>query len=76
LVISIFFLSFTKAKLARKLITAFAMLSSFWLKYFDYILIDKPGTLDAASSYYLIARKSNQVLSDRELISLYNGGWK
>ncbi len=71
-----FFLSFTKAKLARKLITAFAMLSSFWVKYFDYILIDKPGTLDAASSYYLIARKSNQVLSDRELISLYNGGWE
>jgi len=36
-------------------------------------LIDRPGTLDAASSYYLIARKSNQVLSDRELVGLYKG---
>ena len=68
-----FLLSFTQVRIARKLITAFARLSSFWVKYFDYLLIDKAGTLDAASSYYLMARKSKQVLSDRELIRLYKG---
>ncbi len=66
-----FWRSFTRTKLIRKILTAFTMLCSSWLKYFDYILINKPGTLDAASSYYLLARKSNTVLSDRELVELY-----
>ena len=70
-----FLRSFTRAKIMRKLIMAFAMLSSFWLKYFDHILIDKPGALDAAASYYFLGRKSNRVLSDRELIKLYKGGF-
>lgn len=68
-----FLLSFAKAKVARDFINAFARLTSFWLTYFDYYLIDKPGTLDAASSYYFMGRKSHRVLTDRELIKLYKG---
>ena len=63
-----FLLSFVKSKAARALVGAFVRLTSFWLKYIDYYLIDRPGTLDAASAYYFIGRKSNMFLSDRELI--------
>jgi hypothetical protein len=45
----------------------------FWLKYFDYYLINKPGTLDGASGYYFMGRRSDQILADRELIKLYKG---
>jgi hypothetical protein len=65
--------SFVTTKAAQSFTNAFAKLTSFWLKYFDYYLIDKPGVFDAASSYYFFGRKSNQILSDRELIKLYRG---
>ncbi len=66
-----FLLSFVTSRIGRILARVFARLTSFWLKYFDYYLIKKPGTLDAASTYYFMGRKSKQVLSDRELIKLY-----
>lgn len=68
-----FLLSFVKSQAARALLKIFARLTSFWIKYFDYYLIDKPGTFDAALGYYFIGRKSNQVLPNRELIKLYRG---
>ena len=68
-----FLLSFVKSKWARALITLFTCYTAFWLKYFDYFLIDKPGTLDAASGYYLLGRKSQKTLSDKQLINLYRG---
>lgn len=68
-----FLLSFTTSSFLRRLIGAFARLTSFFLTYFDYILIDKPGALDAASGYYFVGKKSTQILSDKELIKLYKG---
>ncbi len=68
-----FLLSFATSSLLRRLIGVFVRLTSFFLTYFDYLLIDKPGTLDAASGYYFIGRKSDQVLSDTNLIKLYKG---
>lgn len=68
-----FILSFVKRNAAKSLVKAFTRLTSFWLKYFDYFLIDKPGTFDAASGYYFIGTKSDRVLSDRELVTLYKG---
>jgi len=68
-----FLLSFTQSKLLRKITMGFAQLTSFFLKYFDYYLINKPGALDAASGYYFMGQKSNVVLSDKELIKLYKG---
>lgn len=52
---------------------AFARFTSFYLKYFDPFLIDRPGALDAASGYYFMGRKAGHVLSDRELVKLYRG---
>lgn len=68
-----FLLSFVKAKPARVLVRGFARLTGFWLKYFDRFLINKPGALDAASGFYFLGRKSDQALSDRKLIQLYQG---
>jgi hypothetical protein len=68
-----FLLSFVKTPAAKNIVKAFTRLTSFWLKYFDYFLIDKPGTFDAASGYYFLGTKSDHVLGDRELIQLYRG---
>jgi SAM-dependent methyltransferase len=68
-----FLLSFTTSCFLRRLIGAFARLTSFFLTYLDYLLIDKPGSLDAASGYYFIGKKSNRVLPDKRLIKLYKG---
>ena len=68
-----FLWSFTTSKNVRLLIDIVVRFTSFFLKYFDYLLIDKPGTLDAASAYYFLGRRSESILSDRELIKLYKG---
>lgn len=66
-----FLLSFATSRTSRALVKVFTRLTSFYLKYFDYYLINKPGTLDAASGYYFLGRKGEQILPDRELIKLY-----
>lgn len=68
-----FLYSFTRSGTLRGLAMAFARFTSFYLKYFDPLLIDRPGTLDAASGYYFMGRKTGRVLSDRDLIQLYRG---
>lgn len=45
----------------------------FWLKYIDYIIHNNKGTYDGASGFYFIGRKSDKVLSDKELIKLFKG---
>ena len=70
-----FLWSFVTSSLARKFVKVFASLTSFWLKYFDYLLIRNPSSLDAASGFYFMGEKSSKTLSDRELIKLYKGGW-
>jgi SAM-dependent methyltransferase len=45
----------------------------FWLKYFDYVLAQRPAGLDAATGTYLLARKSDAVLNDEELLASYRG---
>jgi SAM-dependent methyltransferase len=68
-----FLLSFTSSRRARQIVSAFARFTSFFLKYFDPFLIDKPAALDAASGVYFLGRKSDLVLGDRELIRMYRG---
>lgn len=68
-----FLLSFAKSSRARAFVRIFTSVTSFYLKYFDYYLINKPGALDAASGYYFIGRKTEQILSDKDLVRLYKG---
>lgn len=70
-----FLLSFTRRRLLRKFIIVFASFTSFYLKYFDYWLVKKPGGLDAASGFYFIGVKSNAPLSDKELLKQYRGAF-
>jgi hypothetical protein len=51
----------------------FGSFTSFYLKYFDYLLLDKPGALDASSSCYFMGEKSDKTLSDKDLIKLFRG---
>ncbi|MBE0481782.1 MAG: methyltransferase domain-containing protein [Dehalococcoidia bacterium] len=68
-----FLLSLVKSHTARLLVGAFARLTAFWLKYLDYLLIDRPASLDAASAFYFLGRKDDRILEDRDLIRLYRG---
>lgn len=68
-----FLLSFVRSNGARAAVKAFARLTSFWLRVFDHLILETPGTLDAASGYYFMGRKSEGMLTDRELIRLYRG---
>jgi len=68
-----FIFSFFSSKRLRKLLIPFTNLTSFFWKYFDYFLIDKPGTLDAASGYYFMGKKSDHPVSDKEILKQYRG---
>ncbi len=68
-----FLLSFFQKEAIRKIVKIFARFTSFWLKYLDYFLINQPGAYDSASGYYFLGIRSEQNLSDRELIQQYKG---
>lgn len=68
-----FLLSFARTRPMRAVLRAFAAFTSFFLKYFDAYLIRRPGALDAASGLFFMGRKSDDVLTDRELIGMYRG---
>lgn len=68
-----FLLSFTGGAIGRAIMEVLARLTTFWLKYFDHFLIERPGSFDAASGYYFLGRKTEYVLADKALIGLYRG---
>jgi SAM-dependent methyltransferase/uncharacterized protein YbaR (Trm112 family) len=68
-----FMLSVVKSPWQRDLMKTASGLSFFWLKYFDRFLANTPGGLDAATGTYLLARKSDGIVPDRELITKYRG---
>ena len=45
----------------------------FWIKYFDYILINKPGAYDASSGYFFYGEKADKKIPDDEIIEFYKG---
>jgi len=67
-----FWWSFTTKQSARRVIQFITRWTAFFWKYFDTILISKPATLDAASGYFFMGRKSDIVLSDRDLLKMYD----
>ena len=71
--IEYFLLGFAKSRLARMLIRGLVRVTLFWLKYFDYYLIRKPGVFDAASGYYFMGKKRSGDISSKALVKLYRG---
>ena len=65
--------SFVSSKRARVLTRVFARLTGFWLLFFDRLVIDRPAAIDAASGVFFLGRRSDSVLSDKELIGQYRG---
>jgi SAM-dependent methyltransferase len=68
-----FLRSFATSKMMVRFLSVLAHLTSFFWKYFDYFLIDKPGSYDAAASFYFIGIKNNNPLSDREILMQFKG---
>ncbi len=67
-------MSFGRTPRSIKLMSATARVTGFWLKYFDYILKNSPGSIDAASCTYFLGRKKKKgVVGDREIIEQYRG---
>ena len=66
-------LSFTESRVIRSALKGACRLTLFWLKYLDYYLLRKNASLDAASCYYYLGRKSGDILDDRTLIASYCG---
>ncbi|UUO08992.1 class I SAM-dependent methyltransferase [Blastopirellula sp. J2-11] len=70
-----FMMSFFQSKRLRQAASLAARCSLFWLKYFDYYLVRRKASFDAASAFFFIGRKSESILSDRDLIADYQGGF-
>ena len=68
-----FLVSLAGSGKARTLAALFAAYTSWYLKYMDYFLIDRPAARDAASGCYFIGTRNETPLPDRELLKLYNG---
>ena len=68
-----FLLSFASSSALQLALRAFAHFTSFWLKYFDYLLANTRSGLDGACQLYFLGRKSDETLGDKELLTLYRG---
>jgi SAM-dependent methyltransferase/uncharacterized protein YbaR (Trm112 family) len=68
-----FLLSFPASRMLRSALAAFADVTSFWLTYFDYYLVERPCAIDSASGFFFLGRKAADRLPDRDLLDLYRG---
>jgi len=65
-----FLLSFVKTPTLKRIVTFFSSLAFFWLKFFDYYLVNRPGALDSASGFYFLGEKrSNEVPTRQDLFN-------
>lgn len=71
--IQYFLLSFSRNAKVNGVLRVLSELTTWWLKHVDRFVIDSPGSQDAASGYYFLGRRSEQVLADRELLKLFRG---
>lgn len=71
-----FLMSFCTTRAMRFLTMSLSRLLFFWLKYFDYYLVKKPATNDAAAGFYFLGQKSQKPLEDTTLIQQYQGGFR
>ena len=67
-------LSFFASRPVRLATKACVRLLFFWVKYFDYLLRNKPQAMDGASCTYFLGRRQDTVVPDEEIIDAYVGG--
>jgi SAM-dependent methyltransferase len=67
-----FLRSFARTKRGQMFLASLGRLSSFYLKYFDYLFKNTVAVHDAASGFYFIGKKSIAILNDKDLVGSYN----
>ena len=65
-------LSFFSKNILRNAVKLFSRIFFSWIKYLDYIIYYNIKSLDGASCTYILAKKSNNTRTAREIISKYN----
>lgn len=65
--------SFSDKPGIRSVLTIFAHWTSFYLKYIDYLVVNKKASYEGASSFYFMGRKSDVPVSDEEIIDQFRG---
>ncbi len=68
-----FMLSFARSARGRAAAKVLCRLGFFWLKYFDHLLKNRPGSWDAALGTYFVGQKQERPTADRDLIQQYPG---
>ena len=68
-----FLKSFASTKIPYLIASKLANITSFFFKYFDRLIIDRPAAYDAASGFYFIGRKSDRAITGKELIKGFRG---
>ncbi len=71
--IQAFMTSFARSARGRVAAKALCRFLFFWLKYFDPVLLGRPGAWDAALGTYFVGRKHAQPVTDRDLVQQYQG---
>ncbi|HUQ94538.1 MAG TPA: methyltransferase domain-containing protein [Bryobacteraceae bacterium] len=66
-----FLICLFRSNFAQNIVFVFARLTSFWLKYLDHVLINRPNALYSASGFYFIGRKVTEPISDKKLVFEY-----
>jgi uncharacterized protein YbaR (Trm112 family)/SAM-dependent methyltransferase len=69
-----FALCFVSGGVLRKLTRALVRVLFFWVKYFDYLFINNPQSIDSASATYFLGKKSHLFeASDKMIVNAYKG---
>jgi len=68
-----FVLAFFANSIIRNIAKITVRVLFFWIKYFDYYLMDKPQAMDGASCTYFLGKKDLKMTSDEQIISSYIG---
>lgn len=71
--LSYFFMSFARSQQTWHLIRRLCQVLFFWLKHTDKRLVRNPGSWDGASCSYFLGRRSDNMLSDKDLLQAYQG---
>lgn len=71
-----FLRSLVHSRAGRIVTDAVGRLTSFWLSHLDEGIAENDSSFDAASAFYFLGRRSEKIVSDREIIEHYRGTWK
>jgi SAM-dependent methyltransferase len=60
------------SKIAKHALSMLGRITSFYFKYFDYLLVHSAVAHEAASSFYFLGRKNHTVINDHDVVYKYS----